>query len=411
MKLAYSAFDKSGKKINDAIEAASLAEGGELLRRQGLFVTEIREAAASGKRSSKGSAGAKNSAPGGRKLREISSFMRQLSVLVATGTPMVEAITSLERQIPESPFRNVIGDIRSRIEEGSSFSEALASHPRWFDPVCRSLIAAGESGGQLDAMLKRLASLLRQQLKVRSTVIGAMIYPCVLIFVSIIVLVAMVGFVMPRFEGLFTTLGADLPSSTRFLMDIGGFVRADWYWILGALIAVGVGSKLWLGSAAGKLWRDGMVLQLPQISKVVRSLAAARITRVLGVLIEGKVPLLEALQLTRESTGNSRYAALIDHATDVVTRGESVSAAFLESKLIPQSVAEAIRSGERTGQLGPVLTNVADFLDEDNEVLVKSIASIIEPVILMVLGVLVGFVALSMFLPLFDLTASAGGGS
>jgi type II secretory pathway component PulF len=408
MKLAYSAFDKAGKKVSDVLEAESVAEGGELLRRQGLFVTDIHAAGGSTPREESSPAG--SAAPGARKLREISSFMRQLSVLVSTGTPMVEAIASLERQIPESPFRTVISDIRARVEEGAQFSEALASHPRWFDPVCRSLVAAGESGGQLDAMLRRLASLLRQQLKVRSTVIGAMIYPSVLIFVSIIVLVAMVGFVMPRFEGLFTTLGADLPASTRFLMDVGAVVRSDWYWILGGLILTIGGGKFWLGSKAGRLWLDGAVLKLPQLGKVVRSLATARIMRVLGVLIEGKVPLLDALNLTRESTGNSRYAALIDRAIDVVTRGEPVSSAFMESKLISQSVSEALRSGERTGQLGPVLSNLADFLDEDNEVIVKSIASIIEPVILMGLGVLVGFVALSMFLPLFDLTSMAGGG-
>jgi type II secretory pathway component PulF len=408
MKLAYSAFDKAGKKVSDVLEAESVAEGGELLRRQGLFVTDIHAAGGSTPREESSPAG--SAAPGARKLREISSFMRQLSVLVSTGTPMVEAIASLERQIPESPFRTVISDIRARVEEGAQFSEALASHPRWFDPVCRSLVAAGESGGQLDAMLRRLASLLRQQLKVRSTVIGAMIYPSVLIFVSIIVLVAMVGFVMPRFEGLFTTLGADLPASTRFLMDVGAVVRSDWYWILGGLILTIGGGKFWLGSKAGRLWLDGAVLKLPQLGKVVRSLATARIMRVLGVLIEGKVPLLDALNLTRESTGNSRYAALIDRAIDVVTRGEPVSSAFIESKLISQSVSEALRSGERTGQLGPVLSNLADFLDEDNEVIVKSIASIIEPVILMGLGVLVGFVALSMFLPLFDLTSMAGGG-
>jgi len=408
MKLAYNAFDKAGKQVSDVLEAASVAEGGELLRRQGLFVTEIREAAAVARKSVAG--GSRGGGGGSRKIRDISGFMRQLSVLVTTGTPMVEAISSLEKQLPEGAFRLVIQDIRLRVEEGAQFSDALASHPNWFNPICRSLIAAGESGGQLDAMLRRLASLLRQQLKVRSTVMGAMIYPSVLIVVSIIVLVVMIGFVMPRFEGLFTTLGADLPASTRVLMNIGAVMRSDWYWILGALIATGVGLKLWLGSAAGKLWRDGAVVWCPQIGKVVRSLATARITRVLGVLLEGKVPLLEALHLARDSTGNSRYGALMDRAIDVVTRGEPVSSAFLESKLISQSVGEGIRSGERTGQLGPVLSSLADFLDEDNEVLVKSIASIIEPVILMVLGVLVGFVALSMFLPLFDLTSMAGGG-
>lgn len=405
MKLAYTAFDRSGRQVADTVEAASAAEAGEILRRQGLFVTELREAAAAAH-----AATARVTGGGRGGLRDVSSFMRQLSVLVSTGTPMVEALASLEKQLRPGPFRAVIADVRERVEEGAQFSEALAAHPRLFDPVCRSLIAAGESGGQLDAMLRRLAALLRQQLKVRSTVIGAMVYPCVLIVVSVVVLVAMVGFVMPRFEGLFTTLGAELPASTRVLMDVGAFVRGNWYILLGGLVAAGVGARLWLSSAPGRLWLDGALVSLPQIGKVVRALATARVTRVLGVLIEGRVPLMEALHLARESTGNSRYAALVDRAVDAVTRGEPVSTAFFGTPLISESVAEAIRSGERTGQLGPVLTNLSDFLDEDNEVIVKSIASIIEPIILMALGVLVGFVALSMFLPLFDLTSMAGGG-
>ncbi|MBX3405138.1 MAG: type II secretion system F family protein [Phycisphaeraceae bacterium] len=405
MKLVYTAFDKAGKQVSDALEAASLAEAGEILRRQGLFVTELREAAAAAQGATARVIG------GGRgSLRDVSSFMRQLSVLISTGTPMVEALGSLEKQLKPGQFRSVIADVRERVEEGAQFSDALAAHPRLFDPVCRSLVAAGESGGQLDAMLRRLASLLRQQLKVRSTVLGAMVYPCVLIVVSIIVLVAMVGFVMPRFESLFTTLGAELPASTRLMMDVGGFVRGNWYFLLGGLVAAGVGTKLWLSSRAGRLWLDGVMVWLPQIGKVVRALATARITRVLGVLIEGKVPLMEALHLARESTGNSRYAALVDRAVEAVTRGEPVSTAFFGTPLVAESVAEAIRSGERTGQLGPVLSNLSDFMDEDNELIVKSIASIIEPIILMVLGVLVGFVALSMFLPLFDLTSMAGGG-
>lgn len=407
MKLTYTAFDKSGKQVTDAIEAATAAEAGELLRRQGLFVTELRESAAAVL-----DRGMQRAAPGGRgRLRDVSAFMRQLSVLISTGTPMVEALASLERQLPPGGFRAIINDVRERVEEGAQFSDALAAHPKLFDPVCRSLIAAGESGGQLDAMLRRLASLLRQQLKVRSTVIGAMVYPSVLIVVSIIVLVAMIGFVMPRFEGLFTTLGAELPASTRMMMDTGTFVRGNWYWLLGAVVAVGVGGKLWLSSLAGRHWLDGAMVSLPQIGRVVRALATARIMRVLGVLIEGKVPLLDALHLARESTGNSRYAELVDKAIESVTRGEPVSSAFVGTPLIAESVAEAVRSGERTGQLGPVLTNLADFLDEDNELIVKSIASIIEPIILMVLGVLVGFVAISMFLPLFDLTSMAGGGA
>lgn len=411
MKFAYRAYDRTGQVVSDSVEAASLADAGEVLRKQGLFVSDLAADGAGGKSSGANGGGGRF---GGKttRLRAMSVLVRQLSVLVSTGTPMVEAISSLERQLPSGRWRNAVEDIRSRIEQGASLSAALEHHSEYFDPVARSLIAAGESGGKLDDMLKRLASLSRQQLKIRASIAGAMVYPCLLICVCIGVLATMMFFVLPRFEGLFETLGAPLPPTTKLVMDISKFLRGYWWALLGAIVPAVFGARYWLHTSGGRKRFHSFILTAPQMGKLVRAFATARITRVLGVLVEGRVPLLDALRLTRESTGNVCYEELIAQAEEIVTRGESVSAALSGSSLINESIVEAIRSGERSGQLGPVLLSVSEFLDEDNEVILRSLSSIIEPVILIVLGVLIGFVAVSMFLPLFDLaTATNGGGS
>lgn len=407
MKFSYRAFDKSGKAVNDAIEATTLADAEEILRRRGLFVSQLVAGESSITQPGKPRPRRARGGGRGRRLRDMALFVRQLSVLVSTGTPMVDAITSLERPLPEGPWRTALGEIRSRIEEGSPFSVAIELHPQYFDGVARSLIAAGESGGQLDEMLKRLATLTRQQLKVRSSILGALAYPIVLIVIAMSVLVVMLLFVLPRFEGLFQTLNSPLPPTTRLLLDLGLTLRAYWWAVLGGMAVLGVGLHFWLRTSAAKVLLHGLVLRLPPFAGLAKSLLTSRMTRVLGVLLTGRVPMLEALSLTRLSSGNVHFERLIEHAESLVTKGENVSSAFDNSPLIARSVVEAMRSGERSGQLATVLLDMSEFLDEDNEIVLRSLSSLIEPVILVVLGLIIGFVAISMFLPLFDLAGAA----
>jgi len=413
MKYEIRAFDKAGKPVNEIFEAPEEAEARESARKRGLFVTEVVESRGGG--SARKSAAAPRRISSGKRLLHLSGFTRQLSVLVSTGTPLVEAIGSLERQAPEGDWRNVLSDLRQRVEEGKQFSEALERHPQYFDAIARSLIAAGESGGKLDAMLDRLSKLVRQQEKIRSQLLGALVYPCLLVFVSVGVLGLMIGFVLPRFEGLFKTLGTPLPPMTAVLMGLSTFLREFWWVLLIGLVAASVAIKMWVSSASGKLGTDRLLVVLPKIGPITRNFATARVVRMLGVLLEAKVALLEALQLTRQSAGNVMYADMLARAEQIVTKGENVSVAFTaragERELIPVSVCEALRSGERTGRMGAVLVSIAEAMDEDNEILVKALTSILEPIILIVLGLIVGGVATSMFLPLFDLTAAAQGGA
>lgn len=418
MKITYRAFDRAGREVTDLIDAGGLAEAGEQLRRQGLFVVELAERIVMPDRHATERVEPRRRAPlpgltaGGRsaRLKDVAGFFRQLTVLVATGTPMVEALEAVERQATEGRWRETLADIRRRVEEGSTLADAMQSHPGYFDVVCRSLVSAGESGGSIEAMLRRLTVLTRQQLKTRNSVTGAMVYPCLLLCVSFGVLGVMMGFVLPRFEGLFQTLGAPLPPTTRLLMDVSAFCRGYWWAIMIAAVGIGFGARSWLASSRGREWLHRFVLRVPIFGRVVRAFATARIARVLGALLEGRVPLLEALQLTRESSGNVCFERLIARAEDEVTRGGTVSGAFAQSPFISQSVTEAVRSGEKTGQIGPVMVNIAEFLEEDNEIVLRSLTSLIEPIILIVLGLLVGFVAVSMFLPLFDLATTTRGG-
>ncbi|MCC6661160.1 MAG: type II secretion system F family protein [Phycisphaerales bacterium] len=408
MKYSYQAFTKAGKAASGVVDADTESAAAEQLRREGLFVSKLSVTAGGG---GSGAGARARVKPGRNRLKNVSTFTRQLSVLVGTGTPVVDALQALENQVQDPAFKATISDVRRRLEEGSTFAVALEAHPRYFDAVNRSLVAAGESSGRLDVMLKRLAELTRQQLRTRNTLVGAMVYPALLIVVAVAVLILMMVFVLPRFSGLFTTLNVPLPPTTKALMAISTALTSYWYVALGGLIALVVGVKWYLGTDHGVRTVDTFLVRAPQLGKLTRSFATARISRLVGVLLDSKVQLLDALDLTREACSNSHYVELITRAKDEVTRGEPFSGALAAGGgLIHPSVCEAVRNGERTGQIGTVMLSMADFLDEENEVILKSVTSLLEPLILIVLGAVVGLVATSMFMPLFDLTAMAGPG-
>jgi len=337
-------------------------------------------------------------------------LMRQLHALVSCGTPLVEALTAMEHQTRPGPWRDALGDVRSRVEQGTPFSAAAAEYPEFFDCVCLSLLGAGESSGNLPAMLDRIATMTRKQLAVRNAIAGAMIYPCLLSVISVGVLGVLMVFVVPRFGELFASLGAKLPPTTEAMLYVSGLLQARWWIALPCLVAAVVAAKVWLSRPAGRMAVDTVVLRLPQVGRMVRNFATAKILRLMGVLLDGHVDILEALRLTARSASNHHYAELIREAEDAVTQGRTLHSAFSRSDLITPAVCEAIRNGEQSGQVGPLLLNIADFLDEDNELVVRSLTSIIEPVILILMGLLVGTVAVSLFMPLFDLTAMTQGG-
>ena len=401
MKLAYVAYDRSGREVSATVEAPSPGEATVSLRRKGLFVSRIEAAqdAAAPVRTTSRKSGR------GTPKRSVAGFMRQLHVLISCDTPLVEALAALERQARSDTWRDTIGDVRRRVEEGTSLSVAMESHPHAFDAITRSLIAAGESTGNLSEMLSWLADMTQKQVRTRNLVIGAMVYPALLMTITIGVLALVILFVIPRFSGLFESLDVALPPSTAILIDLSAWLTQYWYVALGGLAASIVGLWAWMRTSSGRRAWHTFILRLPKAGGLVRNFTTARIARLLGGLMEGSVPILDALGLTAHSVRNCHYVSLIEKARDAVSRGEPLSSVFRQTDLINPSVYEAVHSGEQSGRIGPLLLHLADFLDEENEVTLKSLTSIIEPVILIVMGLLVGSVALSLFMPLFDLTS------
>lgn len=405
MKLAYDGYDLAGKSVAGLIEAGSIADASEMLRKQGVFVTGVRETTAAAAESIGARTGTSR---GRRKPKDLVSFFRQLSILIGTHTPLVQALGAIERQTPEGDWRATIEDLRRRVEEGASLSAAMEAHSSRFDAISRSMVAAGESGGRLDVMLRGLSALTRQQYHVRRSIIGALIYPVVLIGVSTGVLFVTLFFVLPQFEGLFETLQAPLPPTTEALIVISGTMKTYWWATLTLAAGATAGAIAGMKSPRARRVIDKLLVDLPRIGPIMRAFATSRIARILGVLLDARIPMLEAVRLARQGTSNACYADLLDRAENAISRGESLADILAHSGLVVPSICEALSSGERSGQLGPVLIQVADFLDEDNEVLIRSLMSVIEPIILTLLGLIIGFIAVSMFLPLFDLTALGG---
>jgi type II secretory pathway component PulF len=408
MKLAYVAFDKAGQQVTDVIEAPGAPAAADMLRRQGLFVTKVEAGEARGASAPARAPRARGSKV--RRLKDLAILLRQLHALVSCGTPVVPALEALERQTRRGAWRNALADVRAKVEEGTPLSVAVESHPEYFDTICRSLMAAGESSGTLPAMLDRIATMARKEVHVRTVVMGAMVYPALLLTVATGVMATMLTVVIPKFSDLFKNLDVPLPPTTAALVAVSAWLHVWWWAALAGVVAAAVGAKILWGRPATHRAIDTLLLALPQVGKIVRGFATARITRILGVLVESHVNILDALSLTRQSMSNHHYIALVARAEEAVTRGKPISTAFTETDLVLPSVGEAVRSGEQSGQVGRLLLNVADFLDEENEVVVRSLTSIIEPVILVIMGLVVGLVSVSMFLPLFDLTAMTQGG-
>lgn len=408
MKLAYQGYDSNGKVINDVIDASSADEATLTLRGKGLFVTSIRSTSEKGAAS--GNPGRRLGSRGGGGIKGLTLFTRQLQVMLTTGTPIIQSLNALHRQTDSAIWRETIAGLTSRVEEGIPLSEAMKDYPQRFDAIYRNLVAAGETSGKLPIMLERLAALTRKQLQTRNTVVGALVYPSLLVVVALGVLCLMLTIVLPRFGDLFATLDLPLPPTTQFLMFLSGVLISYWWAILTLIAITAVSLFYWMKSEHGKQSVFTAMLSLPMVGKVTRSFATARIARLLGVLMDSHLPLLDVLELIRAGTTNIHYRRLLDNAYDAVTRGEPVSTAFTESDLITPSVSEAMRSGESSGKVAPSLLTMSDMLDEENEVLIKSLTGVLEPLILLAMGVLVGFMALSIFLPLFDLTAMSAGG-
>lgn len=412
MNFTYQGFELSGKAASGTIEATDATGAREKLRSNGVLVIAIRSGgkATPGAGTPRVAGKVKTYRRGKVSIGDLAHFFRQLSILVSTHTPLAQAIDALAKQTTNPVFGPVLIDLSRRVQEGQELSEAMAEHPTVFDSICQSMTAVGEAGGSMDAMLRSLADLIRQQETTRKAVMGAMIYPVMLVTLGIGALLVMVTYVLPQFEGLFASLQKPVPTSTAILMSFGQSLRRWWYIVVPCAVALGFVLRWWLCQRSGRAFVERVVFAAPKLGPLARSLATARLTRLLGAMLNSRIPLVDALCLAKESAQTAPFRALLAHAEDAVRRGQNFSAVLESSPLIAPSVAQAVASGEQAGQLAGVLVQIADYLDQDNQQVVKTVSSILEPIILTVLGIVIGGVALSMFLPLFDLAAAGNSG-
>lgn len=412
MRYAYTAYDRNGGRHAGVLEAASHTAARERLEAKRLFIAALTSEPESGRATPTTAADAAPERPAlwRKDLKLVAAFTRELAILVSSGVPVADAVAAVEKQSEPERWRAVVGGIRAELERGTSLSAALEQRPDRFDPVYRSLVAAGEESGDLGGMLERLARLVRRQLVVRSAVIGATIYPLTLTLLSLAAMLAMLVLVVPKFSEMFAALNAQLPASTELLIRASAALRAYW-WAGSGLVALAVPSALFAArSQRGAAAIDRLLVTAPAFSPLVRGVTEAHVARVLSTLLTAHVPLLQAMDLVHASITNREYRRVLAAARDTLSSGGGLAAGLEEGGLIRPSFVEAVRSGESTGKLARVLGEFAGHLEQDNDAAIRVFAKTIEPAVIAFMGIVVAVLALSMFLPLFDISAQAGGG-
>ena len=413
MTFCYQAMDASGRAVRDVIQANSQDEAARVLRSKGLLVTRLAESSdITGTTEPSRSAHLTPTRSHRKTVRwkEVVYFTQQMSMLLSSGARIVSALNALEAQSRSEGMRNLIHSLRGRVEDGVPLSAAMADYPDIFDGVYRSVTASGESTGRMAEAFDQIAGYTRRRQEVRQKLVGAMIYPILLVFMCIGVMAGMFGFVLPRFRDLFNTLDAPLPGSTRFMMTMSDQVRGHWMLMIGSVVAVIVCSVLLFRSSTGQRWWAGVFTNIPIVSGLIRRVILAKLFRVWGVLVANNVGLMDALRLARGVTRSTAFHKLIDNVEESVTQGRRVGEALHESPLVLPTLAAAIITGEESGRLGASLLFVADALESENSQIIGSLSRIIEPIILIVMGTIVGFVAISLFMPMFDVATLTGGG-
>jgi type IV pilus assembly protein PilC len=391
---AYTARETAtGREIRNSVEAANEQTAIAALLNRNLLVVSIQE-----KISKKG-----KSQGGKVALGDLVVFTRQLATMIEAGIAIVQALQALAEQTPNKIMRDVIRDVCSRVESGESFSDALQKHPKTFNKLYCSMIAAGEKGGLLAEIMARLATYLEKSERLRKKVKTALMYPTAVTVVAICITTFLLVKVIPTFKEVYTGFGAQLPGPTQVLMDISDLVR---HYLILLIIAAGAAVWGWLyyiKTKPGREFWDGRRIKLPVFGPIAHKICLARFTRTLASLVRSGVPILEVLQIVSQTVGNVVMEKAIKNAAVDIERGEGISAALGKNPIFPSMVIRMLSAGEQTGNIDNMLERVSNFLDEEIESTLSGLMSLIEPMLIVFLGVVIGAMVICMFLPIFNL--------
>lgn len=424
----YEALNASGKSQKGTVDAKDNQEAIARIKAQGLYPTQVREqkvkkaskedGAAPGRTTSSKKKGSLSI--GKVKPKQLTLFTRQLSTLQDAGLPLLRSLQILEQQSRPGPLKNCLISVCEEVEGGSSLSEAMSRNPKAFNTLYVKMVNAGEIGGVLDIILQRLADFMEKSERLKRKIKGAMVYPIVVVIIAMAILTAIMVFIIPKFEKIFAEFGVKLPGLTVWLIDTSRWVGGTLYpdqripglvFVLLSPIIFFVLWKLIRKAGPGKAATDWMLVRLPIFGKLIRKTTIARFTRTLGTLISAGVPILEAINITKETSGNYVYEKALGKVHDSIREGESFAGPLRESKTCDAIVVNMIDVGEETGEMDVMLLKIADNYDEEVDVAVASLVSLLEPLMVVLLGGMVGTIVVAMFLPLVAMIESLQSGA
>ncbi len=337
--------------------------------------------------------------------KDILNFTNQLAVMVRAGISLQDSIESIAEQSANQKFKLVVIDLKNRIEAGQSFSQALAEHPDVFSGFYTNMVAAAEMSGSLSSMLQKLAEYLDAEADTRSQVKGAMVYPIIIATMAVVVTFFLLCFVLPRFTAIFAGKEHLLPTPTKVLMASSAFLRGYWFFILPAVGAMFWGFWYFIGTEGGRLWWDKTKLSLPLIKTLCRSLYITRSLHAMGVLTKAGVPILNTISITAQIAGNVLYKDMWLGVYEEIRQGKKIASSLSQYSLMPHNVVQMIRSGEDSGTMSDVLRDVSNFYARELKTIIKTVTSMIEPIMIVMMGFLVGFIAMSIILPIFKMSS------
>ncbi len=388
------------------IQASSLAQATAALRRQHIIATNITQ--------KKSGLAALNeiTIPGlGRKIttKDIVVFTRQFATMIDAGLPLVQCLDILASQQENPEFKKVLIDVKSSVEGGSTFADALKKHPKVFDELFVNLVAAGEVGGMLDTILNRLSIFMEKAEKLKGKIKGALTYPIVVIIIACLVVTGLLIWVVPVFEDMFAGFGQALPAPTQVVVNISDFLQSYWYVILGTIAGIIIGLKQVYKTKKGRYIMDSIFLKIPVFGDLIRKTAVARFTRTLGTMLASGVPILEGLEIVAKTAGNVVIEGAVMEARASLSQGKTLAEPLTQTKVFPGMVTQMIAVGESTGALDAMLSKIADFYEDEVDAAVEALTSLIEPLLMAFLGIVVGGLVIALYLPIFQLAGAAAG--
>jgi len=427
----YEALNSAGKPQKGTVDATSSEEAIQRIKSQGFFPTSVREqkvktdagagatAATTKKRKKKKKQAGFNIAIGGVSDKKLTVFARQLSTLQDAGLPLLRSLQILEAQQKPGRLKSIVGQVAEDVESGSTLSDSMAKHPKAFNRLFCKMVNAGEIGGVLDVILQRLATFMEKAQRLRRRIVGAMIYPVAVVTIAVLIVSAIMYFVIPKFKEIFADFEVELPGLTIWLTNVSSWVAGKSspdqavpgvVWIFLAPFAIFFLFKLIRMTGPGRAATDHIRIRLPVVGGLIRKTAVARFTRTLGTLISAGVPILEAIMITRDTSGNYVFERALTRVHDSIREGESFAGPLREAKVVDAMVVNMIDVGEETGDLDTMLMKIADNYDEEVDTAVQGLISLLEPLLVVVLGGIVGTIVLALFLPLVKMIESVSGG-